>query len=195
MSTENIEYTSRLKKLSAKKWKQVLDVQRPYRNNLRKLNPGITLDVGCGIGRYLTNLPTGSVGVDHNKHSIGHIKRLGLEAYTTPEFLALWQSKNAKQFDSLLFGHVLEHMTPDQGYELLMAYLPFIKTGGQVIVMCPQKRGYASDATHVTFLDSAAISGILSRAEVKTKRAYSFPFPAAVGKVFRYNETVVVGKK
>ena len=34
-------------------WKRALDVQAPYRWNLRRLKPGFMLDVGCGLGRNL----------------------------------------------------------------------------------------------------------------------------------------------
>ena len=66
-STSNEDYTERLSKLENQKWKSMLDVQRPYRNNLHKLNPGKTLDVGCGIGRNLRHLPKGSVEIKKQK--------------------------------------------------------------------------------------------------------------------------------
>ena len=36
-STENSDYTERLKRLEQPLWKRALDVQRPYRNKLREL--------------------------------------------------------------------------------------------------------------------------------------------------------------
>ena len=51
-------------------WKKALNVQAPYRWNLRRQRLGRTLDVGCGIGRNLETLDPGSVGVDHNEHSV-----------------------------------------------------------------------------------------------------------------------------
>lgn len=84
--TEGEDYTERLTTLASARWKQVLDVQRPYRWNLRRLHLGRTLDVGCGIGRNLVNLGSNSVGVDHNPTSIAACRAQGLEAYTTEEF-------------------------------------------------------------------------------------------------------------
>ena len=50
------------------RWKRILDVQAPYRWNLRRLlGTRRTLDVGCGIGRNLVNLPVGSVGVSRHE--------------------------------------------------------------------------------------------------------------------------------
>jgi SAM-dependent methyltransferase len=47
----------------------------PYRWNLHRLLGGRrVLDAGCGIGRNLVGLEAGSVGVDHNPHSVEHCR-------------------------------------------------------------------------------------------------------------------------
>ena len=53
--TKNIAYRDRLQSKETW-WKQLLDVQRPYRANLRRLDMGFVLEVGCGIGRNLLSL-------------------------------------------------------------------------------------------------------------------------------------------
>lgn len=194
--TADSGYTDRLERLTSKKWKVILDVQRPYRWNLKRLNPGITLDVGCGIGRNLVNLPQGSVGVDHNEHSVLKAKALGCDAYTSEGFFSDEKHKDRKPtFDSILLGHVLEHLTLEESNDVLGMYLPYLKEGGRVIVICPQEKGYATDETHVTFLDFTEIQNILKRLGLGIENMYSFPFPRKVGKIFRYNETIVVAKK
>lgn len=189
-STEGADYAARLSTLSSARWKQLLDVQRPYRWNLRRLDLGPTLDVGCGIGRNLHHLPAGSLGVDHNESSVAIARDAGLTALTTEEFAAHPPAPGT--FRSMLLAHVLEHMTPELGREVVSSYLPYVRE--QVVVICPQERGYASDATHVTFLDAEAIGDLLRSAGLAVRRAYSFPFPRPVGKVFTYNETVVVAR-
>ena len=89
-NTADSEYADRLERLTNKKWKVILDVQRPYRWNLKRLNPGLTLDIGCGVGRHLVNLPRGSVGIDLNKHSVSKVKSLGCDAYIPEEFVAAY---------------------------------------------------------------------------------------------------------
>jgi SAM-dependent methyltransferase len=189
--TRGEDYATRLEQLSGARWKQVFDVQRPYRWNLRRLELGRTLDVGCGIGRNLLNLPPDSLGVDHNRRSVEIARSRGLNAVATDEFES--QRPAEGTFDSLLFAHVLEHMTPDEARALVRAYLPY--TRDKVVAICPQERGYASDATHVTFLDADDLSGILEDVGLRVAKAYSFPLPRFCGRVFTYNETVVLAHR
>jgi 2-polyprenyl-3-methyl-5-hydroxy-6-metoxy-1,4-benzoquinol methylase len=192
--TSGKEYTERLQQLEHKKWKDILDVQRPYRWNIRRLEPGKTLDIGCGIGRNLRHLPKGSVGVDHNKHSIDKINNEGLIGFVAKDFT---KSKYAKKgrFDSMLLAHVIEHMKASEANEIIKSYLPYIHKGGKVIVICPQKKGFASDKTHITFYDRRKISKLLTSLGLEVVKKQSFPFHEKVGNVFTYNEYVVVGLK
>lgn len=68
--TKNQSYSERLLNKQTAKWKEILDVQAPYRWNLQRLNLGFTLDIGCGIGRNLINLKGNGIGIDHNFHSV-----------------------------------------------------------------------------------------------------------------------------
>jgi hypothetical protein len=74
-------------------------------------------------------------------------------------------------------------------------YSPFIRPGGAVVLICPQERGYASDDTHVEFLDLADMEEIALSAGLMVERGYSYPFPRWLGKLFVYNETVVVARR
>ena len=190
--TKGEEYASRLKRLSGSRWKQVLDVQRPYRWNLRRLNLRKTLDVGCGIGRHLDSLPQGSVGIDHNPHSIKIAQEKGNEAYTVDKFIKNKKFKK-NHFDSMLLAHVLEHMSTSAGTEVIKGYLPYVKQ--KVVVICPQEKGFPTDETHVNFLKHADIEEILTSLGLKIIKSYSFPFHKQAGKVFTHNETVVVATK
>lgn len=174
-------------------WRKLADPQRPYRWNIRRLGLGRVLDIGCGVGRNLAHLDGNGVGVDHNADSIRIARSRGLTAYTTEEFRGSTDDRPGS-FDSVLFAHVLEHMTPAKATALVAEHLPYLRNGGQVAVICPQERGQASDPTHVTFLDAAAITAILLDAGVTVERSSSFPFPRPVGRVFTHNETVVVGR-
>lgn len=192
--TADAEYAERLYRLSNARWKRILDVQRPYRWNLRRLELGRCLDVGCGIGRNLKSLQRGSVGVDHNETAIAICRRQGLAAYTSSEFFQE-AIGGLESFDSMLVAHVLEHLDEETSNDLIHDYLPFIKRGGLVVFITPQEVGFRSDSTHVRWVDHIVAGDHAQRAGLVVDRAYSFPFPRKVGKVFIYNEFVTVTHK
>jgi SAM-dependent methyltransferase len=192
--TTSEAYAQRLQQRGGRRWKQLLDVQRPYRWNIRRLDLGRTLDVGCGIGRYLQTLPAGSLGVDHNPNSVAVARSRGLNALSSSEFDDRYpQPSTPPQFDSILLSHVLEHMTRIQGMALLEHYLPFARRS--VAAICPQERGYTTDATHVTFLDGSDIVEMLEDVGLRTRSVRSFPLPRFAGRAFTYNETVVLADR
>ena len=193
-STQDPAYAKRLETLEAKGWKQRLNVQAPYRWNLRRLHPGYTLDIGCGIGRNLTHLAGRGVGVDHNLDCVATARARGLTAYSPDEFLASPNSILAA-FDSLLLAHVVEHLDAPTTDELISTYSPYVREGGRIIVITPQEAGHRSDPTHVRFMDHAAVELLLSKHGWSIANKQSFPFPRIIGRVFPYNEFVVVGER
>ncbi len=152
------EYTTRLEQETGKRWKRLLGVQTPYRLHIRRVIEGRVLDIGCGIGRNLQHLDGRGVGVDVNPYSIEVARKQGFKAYTVQEFES---SPDAapESYDSLLIAHVLEHMTPAEASDLLAAYLPYLRSGGRVVIIVPQEAGFRFDATHVTFLDLGDLAG------------------------------------
>ena len=187
--TADREYTERLVRLTGAGWKKTLDVQRPYRWNLRRLlGNRRVLDVGCGIGRNLAALHPDSVGVDHNRHSVAHCRSLGLQAYT-PEELG---TVEVGTFDGMLMAHVLEHLPPGEEVPVVQEYLPYLAPGAVVVFICPQQRGFASDRTHTVYFDIGKMSALCERVGLPVTRTLSFPFPRFAGKLFVYNEFVVV---
>ncbi|MEV6969576.1 class I SAM-dependent methyltransferase [Hamadaea sp. NPDC051192] len=192
--TETQAYTDRLTTKSGVWWKRVLNVQAPYRWNLHRLGLGRTLDVGCGVGRNLAHLGPGGVGVDHNPTSIDVCRQLGLEAYTSEEFFRDGHARPSS-FDSLLAAHLAEHMDAADFDEVMAPYLPCLKPGGRLVLITPQERGYASDATHVRFVGFAEAADDCKRLGLDLVRQYSFPLPRSAGRSFTYNEFVTVARK
>ena len=192
--TAGPDYTERLRRLGGQAWKQRLDVQRPYRWNLRRLNLGRTLDLGCGVGRNLAHLEGNGVGVDHNASSVAIARAEGWNALTTAEFLASPYAVPGA-FDSLLAAHVVEHLDRPQAHTLLRDHLQYVRPGGKVVLICPQERGYASDATHVQFTDFAGLTELCRELGLSVTRQFSFPLPRLLGRVFTYNEFVVVARR
>jgi SAM-dependent methyltransferase len=193
LDTRDKEYTERLVKLTDVWWKKI-GPQALYGWNLRRLKPGFTLDIGCGIGRNLKHLRGKGVGIDHNRFSVEHARGQGLVAYTTDEFKETEYNQPGR-FKSLLLSHVAEHMTYEQYVALLSEFLPLLKPGGRALVFCPQEAGFKSDASHIEFMDFDRLRAAANEAGLLIAREYSFPLPRALGKTFVYNEFVSVARK
>lgn len=192
-ATAGADYADRLRRLETARWKRVLDVQAPYRWNIRRLHLGRTLDVGCGIGRNLAHLGGNGVGVDHNATSVGLARDRGLEAYTGEEFAASGHARPGA-FDALLAAHLVEHLTQDEARDVVGTYLPYVRAGGRAVFVTPQEKGYATDATHVRFCGFDEVAALAGSLGMTVEKRYSFPFPRAAGRVFAYNEFVVVAR-
>lgn len=189
LQTTSAAYAQRLWHKDQSAWRRILNVQAPYRWNLKRLHMGRTLEVGCGTGRNLVHLD--AVGVDHNPTAIDLARGRGCRAYPTWEFSSAPEAVIAG-FDSLLFAHVFEHMQPSQATELVADYLRYLQPQGQVVSICPQEAGFRSDPTHVAFVDHQRMSEILEPLGLHLTRRFSFPFPRAAGRRFPYNEFVAV---
>ena len=189
--TRSEDYAGRLRRREEARWKRLLNVQAPFRWNLRRLELGYTLDVGCGIGRNL--LGVDGVGVDHNPAAVEIARRRGLTAYTTEDFAGSEYARPGR-FDSLLLAHVVEHMTRAEAGQLLGRYLPYLRPGGRVVLIAPQEAGFRSDDTHVEFIDHRALRELLEAHGLQVVREFSFPFIRAAGRLVRFNEFISVGE-
>jgi SAM-dependent methyltransferase len=192
--TAGRDYADRLDRLGTARWKRLLNVQAPYRADLRRLHLGATIDIGCGNGRNLQNLPPGSVGVDHNPFLVEACRAQGLRAVTIEEFFRDPELTRPEHYDSALMAHVVEHLTAPEARSVLGSYLPFLRPGARVVFITPQERGYASDATHVAFTDFDALAGLSEDLGLVVERKYSFPFPRGFGRSFTYNEFHLIAR-
>lgn len=194
-STQKDEYTRRLLRLQKPPWKRLLDVQAPYRWNVRRLfGDREVLDLGCGIGRNLDHLRPRGVGVDHNPRSIEVCHQRGLTAFTIEDFPET-DFARPHRFGGLLAAHLIEHMHRSVAIELLAPYLDYVAPGGRVVLICPQERGFASDRSHVEFTDLDALSEIARALGLAVLSRASFPLPRLAGRLFTYNEFVLVASK
>ncbi len=192
--TEGADYTERLVGLEPRGWKRLVD-DRVFRWNVRRLfGDRLVLDLGCGIGRNLAHLAPGSVGVDHNLHSVEMCRQSALVAFGTEEFPRTEYARPGR-FGGLLAAHLVEHMSLGEAQCVLGNYISYLAPGAVVVLICPQERGYRSDATHMNFTDFESLAELVNRVGLSEDRCFSFPFPRAAGRVFTYNEFVMVARK
>lgn len=192
MQTNEIDYAQRIEKIQTVWWKKILPVQLPYKLNLRSLKPGYCLDVGCGLGRNLAHLNGNGVGIDHNEYFVKTAKNKGYTVFTPDEFIKS-DFAMSYSFDSLLFSHIIEHLDLEEAVEIINQYIKYLKQDGKIIIITPQERGYNSDPSHKLFFDFSKLKMLLSKLDCSVLKEYSFPFPRNIGKLFIYNEFVVVG--
>jgi len=189
---EDSAYTERLIRLQDQKWKQRLAFANPYALHIRHVVEGTTLEVGCGIGRVLNFLPQRMVGVDRNAESVQVCRSRGLAAFTPDEFFSRYAGQRC--FNTLLLSHVVEHMTVADAGAVLRMYTPFLAPGARLVLIAPQEKGFASDSTHVEFMDYPKLAQIAAAAGFTVDKHYSFPFPRAMGQRFIYNEFVLLAR-
>lgn len=190
--TNSITYTQRLVQIQGGFIKKLLWPVNPYKWNIRRACKGTVLDIGCGIGRNLKYLKNKqNVGVDHNAGSVEICRQDGFEACVPDEFHSMFAHR---KFQTLLLSHVIEHLTLDQTHSMLEEYLPYMDVDSRLVIICPQQRGFASDETHVTYFHEKNIRDLLVRFLFKKILYKSFPLPKFFGKLFIYNEHVVVAQ-
>lgn len=189
---EDGAYTERLVRLQGQQWKRTLAFADPYRRHIRHIVAGPVLEVGCGIGRVLNFLPQRMVGVDLNEASIRVCRSRGLDACSPAEFFQRYAGR--REFNTLLLSHVVEHMTVAQAIAVIGQYRPYLKPDAQLILIAPQEKGFASDQTHVEFMDFGKLATIARESGFEPQKQYSFPFFRALGTLYIYNEFVTVAR-
>ncbi len=164
-----------------------------YRRHIRSLTGDRVLDVGCGIGSNLRYVGAGSVGVDHNAHSVAETVARGFTAYVPEDFHARADEFKGA-FDTMLVAHVMEHLDREAGVALLAEYLPYLKPAGWITLIMPQEAGYRTDPTHVRLVGFEAAADLLSAVGFQVSRQFSWPLPRKYGPKLSSNEFVLVGK-
>jgi SAM-dependent methyltransferase len=168
-----------------------------YLRSVLALIRGPTIDYGCGAGQLLARLPPGSVGLEVNPHLIAAHRSAGLS-------VRQWQlshdgfdlpSLESGRYQTLVILHVLEHL-PDPTASLDRMLQACSRLGvTRVIAIVPGELGFASDATHRTFINARYIVDhgwqCLAGYELRQSRYFPLPWEGG-GRLFVYNEMQLV---
>lgn len=168
-----------------------------YLRSVLSFIKGPTIDYGCGAGQLLALLPAGSVGLEVNPHLVAAHTRAGRSVLQ-------WQATEhgfdlpglpERQFKSLVVSHVLEHLQdPTAAVERLLQACRRLGVV-RLIVIVPGAKGYASDLTHRTFIDSRYVTeqGWRRLAGYALAQQRFFPLPwEGGGRLYVYNEMQLV---
>ncbi len=172
-------------------------VKQAYLDRVLGRVEGPTLDVGCGAGQLLEQLPTGSMGLEVNPILVGDLSSRGirvLQITGRPDRIELGDFALGT-FQTLVLSHVLEHFeNAARVFEMLLEDCA-ARGIARVIIVVPGKVGYESDSTHKTFvtLDYIESNNLTSHAGFTLGHRSYFPGNfESIGKLFIYHELMLV---
>lgn len=123
---------------------------------------GPAIDFGCGVGELLSRLAPGSTGLEINEATVRYCRERGLDVVHYDADSDAWSLSPllaaGRRYESMVISHVLEHLHNPMGK--LNALLRAASALGvrRVLAIVPGKAGYASDATHLTFVDAQMLA-------------------------------------
>lgn len=117
------------------------------------------LDVGCGWGQFLSWLKQKGyrnlVGIDVGSDQIEHCRAMGLNVSRSPDS-TLYLRERPETYDLITLHHVIEHLPPAEGLELVKAIHDSLRPGGTAIIQTPNMSAISAgfsryiEVTHVT---------------------------------------------
>ncbi len=161
---------------------------------LRLITGPIFLDVGCGIGLFLSFGSKDSLGIDVNPFNIDTLQRNGLNARLIPASGIF--PVDDESFNSIICDQVLEHI--DNPTIFLRELDRVLVSGGKLVIGVPQKKGYRKDPDHKIFYSIAKLRNLSSTYNLSFsyKTHFYFPFPFAFfGNFVSSNYLYVIFKK
>lgn len=172
-------------------------VKQHYLARILDLVDGPTVDIGCGAGQLLEQLPAGSIGLEVNPELVEHHRARGLDVRLSdadPSHISLGDIAPGTVRCAVL-SHVIEHF--DDAAAVLRRLLADCASLGieRLVVVVPGWVGYGSDDTHKTFvtLDYLREHGLVDVEGYRMAQHSWFPGNAeAIGRLFIYHELMVV---
>lgn len=124
---------------------------------LSKQFSGKVLDVGCGIGDFLS-FRENTVGVDINKYNVEYCRERKLEAFLIENGAYPFQDKS---FSGAILDNVLEHLQDPA--PTILEVDRILEHGGIFIIGVPGKKGYTMDDDHKHFYNEKDLESLMNR--------------------------------
>jgi len=136
---------------------------------LNKSLEGTTLDVGCGIGDFLS-FKKDAIGIDINTELVEICKTKGLNACIMEENKIPFGKSS---FDSVVLDNVLEHI--DNPKKIIQEIKRVLKRNKILIIGVPGKFGYTKDDDHKIFYSKYDLVKLLSNYSFKLEKIFGMP--------------------
>jgi len=156
-------------------------------------NIGKVLDVGCGIGEFLSSYKNKlCIGIDINPYCVKFCRENGLDVRKASTYKLPFMDE---EFDGVLCSHILEHL--DKPIKAFQEMNRVLKHEGKIIIVVPCGEGFKSDVNHVKFWDSSNMEHALRFNGFIPIKRFCQPinnFSLFFG-MLKFQEMVVVGVK
>jgi SAM-dependent methyltransferase len=136
---------------------------------LDRLLNGKTLDIGCGIGDFLS-FRKNTFGVDINIDMVEWCNSNGYEAKLMENNILPF---NDSSYDSVIMDNVLEHI--EDPAVLLKEVKRILVDDGVFLVGVPGSYGYSLDSDHKVFYSSSSLIRTLNIFGFKNKQIFNMP--------------------
>ncbi len=132
------------------------------------------VDLGCGIGDFLSYGDKGSVGLDTNIFNINFLKDKHLNGYHIEDDGIFPLKDNS--FKVVISDQVLEHIVDPRKF--ISEIKRILKKGGKIIIGVPCKKGFQIDPDHKVFYELDNLKDLfLSDPKIRITDYFYFPFP------------------
>ena len=130
---------------------------------------GNILDVGCGLGHYLT-FQLGAQGVDINPINVADCIGRGLDASVMlPDVLPFEDIS----FDSVLLDNVLEHIT--EPFPLISEIKRVLRPNGTLLIGVPGSKGMDHDPDHKVAYDETSLATLANVSGFSIREFFYMP--------------------
>lgn len=130
---------------------------------------GKVLDVGCGIGDFLS-FKKEAHGIDINEENIGYCKNKNLNASLMKKDIIPFKDNS---YDSAIMDNVIEHIECPQ--KLLKELNRVLSLNGLLVIGVPGIKGYKSDPDHKKYYDIETLTHTVEAKGFRLIKSFNMP--------------------
>lgn len=174
--------------------------QNFYLKNMLRFAQGKVLDLGCGLGEFISLSPAGSLGLEINTETVrfGREQGLNIDYYDVSTDDYAFQGIPAGVYRTFVMSHVLEHL-PDPATVVRKVMDACDRLGIETLIfVVPGVKGFQSDKTHLTFIDKDFFCdhALNEIGNYRVIHQQYFPFDSKwFSRYFTHNELMTVYQK